>query len=175
MPVFLRDLEATPCCRDASMKDPLRGASNQSAALTHSYRCTFDALKRDKLTRRKTDYMWSVWGRPLSADVRFGSKADMCGARSHVRFAPESDIKCDIYGNVRFGPKADIVRRTRPRHLRGLKGDLYLLLSDSELLPETINHSICRCTRWEKAKVLSIPADEKDEAGMVNHGVGSLR
>src|SRR5262245_25009353 len=90
MPVFLRDLEATPCCRDASMKDPLRGASNQSAALTHSYRCTFDALKRDKLTRRKTDYMWSVWGRPLSADVRFGSKADMCGAQAHVRFTPES-------------------------------------------------------------------------------------
>src|SRR5262245_60173999 len=24
-------------------------------------------------------------------DVRFGSKADMCGARAHVRFTPESD------------------------------------------------------------------------------------
>jgi hypothetical protein len=53
-------------------------------------------------------------------DVRFGSKADMCGALPHVRFAPESDIKCDIVecplwaksrhvqakGDVRFGPAA---------------------------------------------------------------------
>src|SRR5262245_14425714 len=29
-------------------------------------------------------------------DVCFGSKADMCSARGHVRFTPESDIKCDI-------------------------------------------------------------------------------
>src|SRR5262245_27482609 len=91
MPVFLRDLEATPCCRDASMKDPLRGASNQSAALTHSYRCTFDALKRDKLTRPKTDYMWSVWGRPC----RPMSEADSCSAKRHVRFTPESGhVRC---------------------------------------------------------------------------------
>src|SRR5262245_32543880 len=31
-----------------------------------------------------------------SVHVRFGSKADMCSAKRHVRFAPESDIKCDI-------------------------------------------------------------------------------
>src|SRR5215475_12842253 len=31
-----------------------------------------------------------------STDVSFGSKADICGAKRHVRFAPESDIKCDI-------------------------------------------------------------------------------
>ena len=31
-------------------------------------------------------------------DVRFGSKADMCSAKGHVRFTPESDIKCDIWG-----------------------------------------------------------------------------
>src|SRR5262249_740970 len=30
------------------------------------------------------------------SDVRFGSKADMCSARAHVRFTPESDIKCDV-------------------------------------------------------------------------------
>jgi len=29
------------------------------------------------------------WERPV--DVRFGSKADMCGAKAHVRFAPNSD------------------------------------------------------------------------------------
>src|SRR5262245_5276326 len=31
-----------------------------------------------------------------STDVRFGSKADICSAIRHVRFTPESDIKCDI-------------------------------------------------------------------------------
>jgi hypothetical protein len=36
----------------------------------------------------------------LWADVRFGSKADISAAKSHVRFTPESDIKCDIW-NVR--------------------------------------------------------------------------
>ena len=35
-----------------------------------------------------------------SCHVRFGSKADMCAAQGHVCFAPESDIKCDIW-NVR--------------------------------------------------------------------------
>ena len=29
------------------------------------------------------------------AHVRFGSKADTCSAKRHVRFTPESDIKCD--------------------------------------------------------------------------------
>jgi hypothetical protein len=57
-------------------------------------------------------------------NVRFGSKADICGAQSHVRFAPNSDRKsgfpaivlsalppkADMSGatrDVRFGPKAD--------------------------------------------------------------------
>jgi hypothetical protein len=31
------------------------------------------------------------------ADVRFGSKADICTAVGHVCFTPESDIKCDIW------------------------------------------------------------------------------
>ena len=29
-----------------------------------------------------------------TADVRFGSKADICSAKRHVRFTPKSDIKC---------------------------------------------------------------------------------
>ncbi len=33
---------------------------------------------------------WDSHSRPQKADVRFGSKADMCGAKRHVRFAPES-------------------------------------------------------------------------------------
>src|SRR4029453_2489312 len=58
--------------------------------------------------------------------VRFGTKADICGATSHVRFTPNCDCKsgnlrfvmsalppkADICGatrDVRFGPKADIV------------------------------------------------------------------
>ena len=39
-------------------------------------------------------------------DVRFGSKADMCGAQDHVRFTPNSDIDC-VFRHVRFGPIAD--------------------------------------------------------------------
>src|SRR5262249_52947589 len=59
------------------------------------------------------------------AHVRFGSKADICGATSHVRFTPNSDRKsgylrfvmsalppradmCSALAHVRFGPKADI-------------------------------------------------------------------
>jgi hypothetical protein len=64
-----------------------------------------------------------LMGKP--ADVRFGSKADICIAKSHVRFAPNSDREseflqrvmsalppkadmCSAAVHVRFGPKADI-------------------------------------------------------------------
>ena len=57
--------------------------------------------------------------------VRFGSKADICGAQGHVRFTPNSDREsvipakamsalppiadmCGATGHVCFGPKADI-------------------------------------------------------------------
>src|SRR5262245_9653016 len=36
----------------------------------------------------------------------------MCSAIGHVRFTPESDIKCDIW-NVRFGQIVDIAESTR--------------------------------------------------------------
>jgi len=56
-------------------------------------------------------------------NVRFGSKADMCGAKRHVRFTPNSDREsrhpqtvmsalhpkadmCGATGDVCFGPKA---------------------------------------------------------------------
>src|SRR5215468_9255928 len=56
--------------------------------------------------------------------VRFGSKADMCAAKGHVRFTPNSDRECGFpqrvmsalppiadmcsaLAHVRFGPKAD--------------------------------------------------------------------
>ena len=41
------------------------------------------------------------------ADVRFGSKADMCSAKRYVRFTPKADM-CSALGDVRFVPKADI-------------------------------------------------------------------
>jgi hypothetical protein len=42
-------------------------------------------------------------------NVRFGSKADICSAKRHVRFTPESDIKRDIPINNRlsFGGSHD--------------------------------------------------------------------
>src|SRR5262245_56497628 len=60
-----------------------------------------------------------------AADVRFGSKADMCAAKRDVRFTPDSDRKsghrqpvmsalppiadsCSAQAHVCFGPKADI-------------------------------------------------------------------
>src|SRR5262249_18948048 len=45
-------------------------------------------------------------GHPLMVHVRFGSKADICGAKRHVRFTPESDTKrdmmeCQLWANSR--------------------------------------------------------------------------
>src|SRR5215813_4245536 len=75
-----------------------------------------------------------------SSNVRFGSLADICSAKGHVRFAPNSDgesglpqtvmsalpPKADMCGAttyVRYGPKADscsaaimIVTRSPRRH-----------------------------------------------------------
>ena len=62
---------------------------------------------------------------PKFRDVRFGPKPDPCAAKTHVRFAPDSDRKsersqpvmsaltpkadmCSAMGYFRFGPKADI-------------------------------------------------------------------
>jgi hypothetical protein len=59
------------------------------------------------------------------SDVRFGSLADICDAKGHVRFTPNSDREsgfphkiisalppkadmCGATSNVRFGPIADI-------------------------------------------------------------------
>src|SRR4029453_7061360 len=44
------------------------------------------------------------------ANVRFGSLADICSAKGHVRFAPNSDRESGFHanGDVRFTPKADM-------------------------------------------------------------------
>ena len=47
-------------------------------------------------------------------NVRFGSKADICGAKRHVRFTPKSDIKCDREPAPTPRGKA---RHSRPFHL----------------------------------------------------------
>src|SRR5262245_5809452 len=78
-------------------------------------------------------------------DVRFGSKADICSAQSHVRFAPNSDREsglpqtvmsalppkpdmCSARADVRYGPIADMrhlihsvgARDQRWRHIQGV-------------------------------------------------------
>ena len=49
---------------------------------------------------------WKWVGLADGTNVRFGSKADMCSAKCHVRFTPESGhVQCT--SDVRFVPKAD--------------------------------------------------------------------
>jgi hypothetical protein len=47
-------------------------------------------------------------------DVRFGSKADMCSAKGHVRFTPNSDRKSGLPQMVMSAlpPKADMCAAT---------------------------------------------------------------
>jgi hypothetical protein len=47
-------------------------------------------------------------------DVRFGSKADMCSAKGHVRFTPNSDRKIGLPQMVMSAlpPKADMCAAT---------------------------------------------------------------
>jgi hypothetical protein len=77
------------------------------------------------------------------SDVRFGSKADMCNAPTHVRFTPNSDRKsmsalppkadmCGALGYVRFGPIADM-GHINSRRLRGNTANF--ILDDQEPQP----------------------------------------
>ena len=52
----------------------------------------------------------------MQAYVRFGSLADICSAKGHVRFAPNSDRESGFpaNGHVRFTPESGHVRCTRP-------------------------------------------------------------
>src|SRR5262249_35094597 len=43
-----------------------------------------------------------------AANVRFGSKAELCGATRYVRFAPKSDIDC-VFRHVCFRPIVDML------------------------------------------------------------------
>jgi hypothetical protein len=50
----------------------------------------------------------------IRPDVRFGSKADICAATSHVRFTPNSDRESGFpaNGHVRFTPESGHVQCT---------------------------------------------------------------
>jgi hypothetical protein len=60
----------------------------------------------------------------LRSNVRFGSKADICSAKGHVHFAPNSDRKNRhaANGHVRFTPESGRVRRKPSCLLRANSG-----------------------------------------------------
>src|SRR5262245_37555026 len=86
-------------------------------------------------------------GGRVGLDVRFGSKADICGAQAHVRFTPNSDIVC-VFRQVCFGPKADsciaaksIGIRSRDRIIA--MGTVYRHLYQAH----TLEYDCARCSR----------------------------
>jgi hypothetical protein len=82
--------------------------------------------------------MWRVGA--LAAHVRFGSKADICAAKTHVRFTPNSDRESGFpaNGHVCFTPESGHVQRTRP----------CLLWANSGLMQCSKHHSIRRQARY---------------------------
>src|SRR5262245_15682557 len=73
-------------------------------------RCIVAPLfKRNELSPLECPPMSLLFSRPrvrnstqptsdaIRSNVRFGSKADICAAKSHVRFTPKNDIKCDTW------------------------------------------------------------------------------
>src|SRR5262249_5402308 len=81
----------------------------------------------------------------------FGSKADICSAKRHVRFTPNSDIDC-FFRHVCFGPRADMAGRATylpasqrpfppPLRARGLKP--LQIFTKSRNYPSAIRRSRC--------------------------------
>jgi len=77
----------------------------------------------------------------MLADVRFGSKADICAATSHVRFTPNSDRKsrhaqtvmsalppkadmCSALAYVCFGPKEDTRTSSKTSNWSSMSGNV---------------------------------------------------
>ena len=71
-------------------------------------------------------------------DVRFGSKADMCAAKGHVRFTPESGTCALQLGMSALGQK-----RTYERHLRTAGGQAVRDIKPTHC-------SIRRCPSWRR-------------------------
>src|SRR5262245_62405670 len=109
----------SPCCA--------RAPSGHTAAATPSNVMNSRRLIASPRGQDRTSYRLKLahWKRSgvTAANVRFGSKADICSAKRHVRFTPESDIKCDIWecplrtnsGHWIF------IRSPRRRHSEGLR------------------------------------------------------
>jgi hypothetical protein len=57
------------------------------------------------------------------ANVRFGSKADMCSANGHVRFTPNSDIKCDVWGCLLWAISGHSRREYPYSHFQTISSD----------------------------------------------------
>ena len=65
------------------------------------------------------------------ADVRYGSKADICIAKGHVCFTPESDIKCDT-GECPLWAKSGLMHRGKKRLFNQLVGTHLKLMRNRE-------------------------------------------
>jgi hypothetical protein len=91
---------------DLALKYPITGIVDCCARTTKGHVATADPITPIKSRRliaaprgrRGTIETVKSSAAEGAVDVRFGSKADMCNAQAHVRFTPESDIKCDIWG-----------------------------------------------------------------------------
>jgi hypothetical protein len=66
-----------------------------------------------------------------AADVRFGSKADICSATAHVRFTPNSDRESGFPQQAMSAlpPKADMCGATRDVRFENARGSLDQLVS----------------------------------------------
>jgi hypothetical protein len=91
-------------------------------------------------------------------NVRFGSKADIRGATSHVRFTPNSDREsrfpqtvmsalppkadmCTARGHVCFGPTADMPLLTNATGSQELETKSYLSPAEDSLAVEELDHT----------------------------------
>src|SRR5262245_20435091 len=75
------------CCADVLM-------GHVAVALTISVMNSRRLIAAPEALRgHRTDLLFSLEGVDDRGDVRFGSKADMCSARAHVCFTPNSDRK----------------------------------------------------------------------------------
>jgi hypothetical protein len=115
------------------------------------------------------------------ADVRFGSKADICGATLHVRFTPNSDRKsghqqtvmsalplkadmCSAAAHVCFGPKADI--HSFDRHVSTRKQLRWHIEAES-LGGSKVDRELKFCGQldWKVARSLSFQDSSHVNAG----------
>ena len=126
------------------------------------------------------------------AHVRFGSKADICSAPTHVRFTPNSDRKsrhtqtvmsalppkadmCGALTDVRFGPKADmcaaiersdLLRREFARSRTARLGEMLTYLSQTDLLNNLkIGSSSPACAGSDREHSLSAPRSRQEIKG----------